>query len=123
MVQASLQALIDGELYVPGLSAEYVSRTYGIPIADVAKLGSAENPHGASPKARAAVEAALGRLSLYPDWTAKDLRIAIAEKFGFEPDCVVCGSGEPELISMIIRERSEERRVGKEGVSTCRFRW
>ncbi|MFA7437782.1 histidinol-phosphate transaminase [Castellaniella sp.] len=103
MVQPSLRALIDGELYVPGLSAEYVANTYGIPLADVAKLGSAENPHGASPKARAAVEAALGRLSVYPDWTAQALRIAIAKKFDLDPDGVVCGSGETEVISMVIR--------------------
>ncbi|MFA5662911.1 histidinol-phosphate transaminase [Castellaniella sp.] len=103
MVQPSLQALIDGELYVPGLSAEHVAQAYGIPVAQIAKLGSAENPHGASPMAQAAVKAALGRLSLYPDWTAQDLRLAIARKFGFDPEGVVCGSGETEVISMVIR--------------------
>src|SRR5690606_30948708 len=40
---------------------------------------------------------------LYPDWTARGLRTAIAEKYGFDPDCVVCGSGETEVISMVIR--------------------
>lgn len=103
MIKPSFQALIDGELYVPGLPAEYVAQKYGVPIDDVAKLASAENPHGASPKARAAVENVLGRLDLYPDWTAKALRQAIAEKYGFDPDCVVCGSGETEVISMVIR--------------------
>jgi histidinol-phosphate aminotransferase len=103
MIHPSNQALVDGELYVPGLSAEYVSQRYGVPLADVAKLASAENPHGASPKATAAVEAALGRLSLYPDWTARALREAIGKKYGFDADCVVCGSGETEVISMVIR--------------------
>src|SRR3546814_13938644 len=27
------------------------------------------------------------------------------------------------IYSPVLRSRSEERRVGKEGVSTCRFRW
>lgn len=103
MIRPSAQALIDGELYVPGLPAEYVANKYGVPLADIAKLASAENPHGASPKARAAVESALGRLDIYPDWTARALRTAIAEKYGFDPDGVVCGSGETEVISMVIR--------------------
>lgn len=103
MVTPSFQALIDGELYVPGLSAEYVSEKYGVPLTDIAKLASAENPHGASPKARAAVEARVGKLDIYPDWTARALRTAIAEKYGFDPDGVVCGSGETEVISMVIR--------------------
>lgn len=103
MIHPSYQALVDGEVYVPGLSAEHVSQQYGIPLADVAKLGSAENPHGASPKARAAVEAALARLSIYPDWTARALREAIGKKYGFDAGGVVCGSGETEVISMVIR--------------------
>src|SRR3546814_6628150 len=32
-------------------------------------------------------------------------------------------SGERDLSGNIQRQRSEERRVGKEGVSTCRSRW
>ncbi|MBV7484618.1 histidinol-phosphate transaminase [Bordetella sp. BOR01] len=103
MVIPSNQALIDGELYVPGLPAEYVAERFGIAPADVAKLGSAENPHGASPKALAAVKEAESRLAIYPDWTARALRTAIAEKYGFDPDGVVCGSGETEVISMVIR--------------------
>ena len=30
------------EAYVPGLTKEYVAQTYGIPLEDVAKLGSAK---------------------------------------------------------------------------------
>jgi histidinol-phosphate aminotransferase len=103
MVKASYPALTEGEVYVPGLSAEYVSATYGVPLDQIAKLASAENPHGASPKARAAVDQTLGRLDIYPDWTARRLREAIGEKYGFDPDNVVCGSGETEVISMVIR--------------------
>ena len=44
------------EYYVPGLPVDYVADRYGIPLADIAKLGSAENPHGASPLAAAAVQ-------------------------------------------------------------------
>ncbi len=102
-VAPSNRALVDGEVYVPGLPAEYVTQKYGVASDDVAKLASAENPHGASPLALKAVAEAQSRLALYPDWTAKTLRIAIGEKYGFDPEGVVCGSGETEVISMLIR--------------------
>ncbi|WP_420640163.1 pyridoxal phosphate-dependent aminotransferase [Candidatus Poriferisocius sp.] len=91
------------EYYVPGLAADDVARRYGISPADIAKLGSAENPHGASPKARAAIGDALERLHLYPSWTAEPLREKIAEVYGYEPSQVVCGAGETEIISLVIR--------------------
>lgn len=103
MVTASLPALVSGEVYVPGLSKEYVMQKYGIAADEIAKLASAENPHGASPKALIAVEEARQRLDIYPDWTARTLREAIAAKYGFDPEGVVCGSGETEVITMVIR--------------------
>lgn len=103
MVRPSSEALVSGEVYVPGLPKEYVVNTYGVPAGDIAKLASAENPHGASPKAVAAVEEARQRLDIYPDWTASALREAIGRKYDFDPEGVVCGSGETEVISMAIR--------------------
>ena len=88
---------------MPGLASEYVAQRYGIALADVAKLGSAENPHGASPKARAAVAEAMDRLHLYPSWTAEPLRQKIADTHGYQPEQVICGAGETEIISLIIR--------------------
>lgn len=103
MVQVSFSALVDGAVYVPGLSREHVAERHGIPPGDIAKLGSAENPHGPSPMAVAAIAAAENRLDIYPDWTAGPLREAIGRRFGLDPDCVVCGAGETEIISMVIR--------------------
>ncbi len=103
MVTPSSTALVSGEVYVPGLSKEYVTHKFGVALDDIAKLASAENPHGASPKAMAAVEEARQRLDIYPDWTARGLREAIGTKYGFDPEGVVCGSGETEVISMVIR--------------------
>ena len=103
MVRPSSPALVTGEVYVPGLPKEYVMSKYGIAADDIAKLASAENPHGASPKAVAAVEEARRRLDIYPDWTARPLREAIGAKYDFDPEGVVCGSGETEVISMVIR--------------------
>ena len=93
--------------YVPGMSSEYVAQRYGIAVADIAKLGSAENPHGASPKARAAVSATIDCLHLYPSWTAEPLREKIAATYNYHPEQIICGAGETELISLIIRAFSE----------------
>lgn len=103
VIRPSSEALVSGEVYVPGLPREYIVARYGVPADDIAKLASAENPHGASPKAVAAVEEARQRLDIYPDWTARGLREAIAAKYGYDPEGVVCGSGETEVISMLIR--------------------
>lgn len=104
MISPSFPGLKRGaELYVPGLSAEYVSHKYGVPLSDIAKLASAENPHGASPKAMEAISRVGDRLFIYPDWTARPLREAIGQKYGFDPDNIVCGSGETEVISMVLR--------------------
>jgi histidinol-phosphate aminotransferase len=103
MVSVKNVALIENEPYTPGLSIEYVAKTFGIAVNDVAKLGSAENPYGPSPKAALAVDKAKTKIDLYPEWTSRNLRAAIAKKYGFEEDCVVCGSGETEVISFILR--------------------
>jgi histidinol-phosphate aminotransferase len=108
MVSVATPALVENEPYTPGLSSEYVAQKFGILPAEVAKLGSAENPFGPSPKAFAAVEKGRSRLSLYPEWTSQALRAAIAKKYGFEPECVVCGSGETEVISFILRAYAQE---------------
>ncbi len=95
--------LAEPEYYVPGLPVDYVAQRYGIAPDDIAKLGSAENPYGASPMARQAVADSLDRLHLYPSWTAEPLREKIAEVYGYEPNQVICGAGETEIISLIIR--------------------
>ncbi len=91
------------EYYVPGLPVDEVAKRYGIAPDSIAKLGSAENPHGASPLAREAVAEALHRLHLYPSWTAEPLRVKIAETYDCEPEHVICGAGETDIISLIIR--------------------
>lgn len=100
-------ALANPEYYVPGLPADFVADRYGIAPADIAKLGSAENPYGASPKAAAAVAESLDRMHLYPSWTAEPLRTRIAEAFGYAPEQVICGAGETEIISLVIRSFCE----------------
>ena len=96
-------ALAAPEYYVPGLPAGYVAARYGINATDIAKLGSAENPLGASPLAVQAVSEHLHDLHLYPSWTAEPLRAKVAQCYGFEPDRVMCGAGSTEIILWLIR--------------------
>ena len=103
MVYVSNDVLVTGEPYTPGLSRTYVAQRFGIDPAKIAKLGSAENPLGPSPKALVAVAGAFNELDLYPSWTAEKLREKIAAKYGFEPNQVVCGAGETEVIACVIR--------------------
>jgi len=85
--------------YVPGRPAADVMREFG--LADVVKLASNENPAGPSPKAVAAITAALPNLHLYPDGAALDLREAIASHFSLTPAHVFVGNGSDELIKLI----------------------
>ncbi len=95
------------EYYVPGLPVDYVAQRYGIAPSEISKLGSAENPFGASPKAKVAVADAIERMHTYASWTAEPLREKIASAYGYEPNQVICGSGETEVIALIIRAFSE----------------
>lgn len=103
MVSVASRALVDNEPYTPGLSREFVAEKFRVPLGEVAKLGSAENPFGPSPKALAAVEHGRARLDIYPEWTSRELRAAIAAKYGFAAENVVCGAGETEVIAFVIR--------------------
>ena len=88
---------------MPGLAADEVAQRYGLRPEDIAKLGSAENPYGPSPAAQAAVADAIERMQIYPSWTAEPLRERLAETYGYEPGNYLCGAGETEIISVLIR--------------------
>jgi len=95
--------------YVPGKPIDEVKREYG--LEDVIKLASNENPSGSSPKALEAIAAALPQLNLYPDGSSHDLRLALADRFGFTLDQVAIGNGADDLIlqlSMAFLEDGDE---------------
>lgn len=87
--------------YQPGKPIEDLEREYGIP--DSIKIASNENPLGPSPKAVAAITAALPVLNLYPDGDAFSLKKRLAEKLGLDRSCLIIGNGSNELIEMIVR--------------------
>ena len=67
------------------------------------KLSANESAQGPSPAALAAYEQAAGRLHRYPDGSQSELRHAIGEVCGLNPDCIICGNGSDELILLMAR--------------------
>jgi histidinol-phosphate aminotransferase len=92
--------------YVPGKPIEEVKREYGLD--DVIKLASNENPLGTSPKAIAAMEAALTGVNVYPDGQSYELRQALARRFDVSMDYVTAGNGADGLILGICMAFLEE---------------
>ena len=84
--------------YNSGLSAEYVRARYH--VSEVAKLGSNENPWGASPRVQAALANSLQDAALYPDPGSDQLRHLLAARLGVSPERLAFGNGSEDLISI-----------------------
>src|SRR5262249_17550823 len=87
--------------YPPGMPIEELEREPG--IHGSIKLASNENPPGPSPKAPAAIAAALGDLHRYPDGSAFYLKRRLAERLGVTADEIVVGNGSNEIIELVVR--------------------
>src|SRR5215467_12192693 len=87
--------------YPPGMPIEELEREYGV-LGSI-KLASNENPLGPSPKAVAAITAALGDLHRYPDGSAFYLKRRLAERLGVAEDEIVIGNGSNEIIELLVR--------------------
>lgn len=98
--RAAVRRLAD---YEPGRSVQEVSREYGIPVAEIVKLASNENPYGPSPSALLALLSEVNHLHLYPWQEFTDLKECVAEANGVPSDNVVLGSGSESIVQMIPR--------------------
>ncbi|MDR0441601.1 MAG: histidinol-phosphate transaminase, partial [Candidatus Accumulibacter sp.] len=87
--------------YQPGKPVTQLSRETGIPVERIVKLASNENPLGMSPKAKAALEAAVGTLERYPD--DFELKAAVAAHTGLCADRIVLGNGSNDLLDIAAR--------------------
>jgi histidinol-phosphate aminotransferase len=89
------------EPYSPGKPIEEVERELG--IRDSIKVASNENPLGPSPRALAAIAAAVGDLHRYPDGSAFHLKRRLAERLRVAPEGIVIGNGSNEIIELVVR--------------------
>ena len=87
--------------YPPGMPIEELERELG--IRGSIKLASNENPLGPSPRALAAVAAALSSLHRYPDGSAFYLKRRLAERLGVRVDDLIIGNGSNEIIELVVR--------------------
>ena len=87
--------------YQPGKPITALAREMGIPVENIVKLASNENPLGMSPKARKAVEKAIGGIERYPDQF--ELIAKVAERAGVAPGQVVLGNGSNDVLDLIAR--------------------
>jgi histidinol-phosphate aminotransferase len=68
---------------------------------NVLKLSSNENPFGPSPAAQKAYEAAARSLHRYPSADHAELRGAIGQVHGIDPERIICGAGSDEIIAFL----------------------
>lgn len=85
--------------YQPGKPISELAREMGLDEARIVKLASNENPLGLSPRARAAIEAALPELARYPD--GFDLAKALSGKLGIPMDHIVLGNGSNDVLELV----------------------
>ncbi len=88
-------------VYQPGRPIEEVARELGLPVADVIKLASNENPLGPSPRAIGAMREAVAQLHLYPDGNAYYLKRRLAEQLGLDPAHLILGNGSNEVLELV----------------------
>ena len=91
--------------YVPGEQPK---------IKGLIKLNTNENPFPPSPKVLRAVKAAVdGRLRLYPNPSAENLRAKLAKLHGCSPENIIVGNGSDELLALAVRTFVEPRQKAK----------
>jgi histidinol-phosphate aminotransferase len=88
------------DVYQPGKPVEELERELG--ITGALKVASNENPLGPSPRAAAAITAALPNLHLYPDAGGFALRRALAATWQCDIDELVLGAGSNELLYQLV---------------------
>jgi len=90
--------------YVPGKSIEEIADKYCLDPERIIKLGSNENPLGPSPLAVAAIREKTGRINLYPQADALELRNAIGAYIGYPSgNIVVSGNGMDGIFDTMMR--------------------
>ncbi len=88
------------DVYQPGKPIEELERELG--ISGAIKVASNENPLGPSPKAVAALPAAISQLHLYPDAGGFALRRALGARYDLELPQLALGNGSNDLLYQLV---------------------
>lgn len=67
------------------------------------KLNTNENPYPPSPVVAEAIARTIARLPKYPHPMSDPFRQTAAERFGVEPDWILCGNGSDDILTIITR--------------------
>lgn len=86
--------ILDIAPYVPGRS----DTPAGVKLV---KLSANESPLGASPKAIEAALATAERMFVYPEGSSRELRQALGEVHGLDPDRIICGFGSDDILHLL----------------------
>jgi histidinol-phosphate aminotransferase len=86
--------ILDVAAYVPG-------KEHAPGVAKVHKLSANETPLGASKYAIDAFREAAGKLAIYPDGQATELKKAIADVHRLNVENILCGNGSDELLGLL----------------------
>ena len=89
--------------YQPGKPISELAREFGLVESSIIKLASNENPLGVSPKAQAAIRAALDGLALYPDGNGFELKQALSRHLSVEMNQLVLGNGSNDVLELAAR--------------------
>jgi len=84
--------------YQPGKPITELAREFGLDEQSIVKLASNENPRGISPKALAAIKAALPELGRYPD--GFELTQALSQRLGVGMQQIVLGNGSNDVLEL-----------------------
>ena len=87
--------------YTPSQTLEQISKETGIPVKNLIKLDTGENPYIENYQNKELIRKI--RLYSYPDPLSSDLRNKLSEYTGFSADSIICGNGSDELIDLLIR--------------------
>lgn len=102
------QIVSEMDSYVPGKSQDEIAKEFGLNKEDIIKLGSNENPWGASKKALSAI-ANEKNINRYPESDLRELIHEYAVYSGVEDDQVIVGGdGADEIIDVLAKTFIDE---------------
>jgi histidinol-phosphate aminotransferase len=86
--------------YAPGKPIGDLAREFGMPVQQIVKLASNENPLGPPASALEAMRAALVDAGRYPDGNAFALKSLLAQRLAVPQDWLTVGSGSNDILEM-----------------------